>query len=196
MSSKQHELDTAVQSRDTLIENVESHSTKLMDLQHQNNFMMREIEDLKHYLQYKRKGSEYLEESQKKMKSSWKETVDRMKKESSEQIKQLQQQLTIKSSQLSQIQEQLQNKEKELEEKIAEVEEKAALVKQLQEEVEKLKCSFSEKQEEMTLRQIETTAYSLSSERHLEEVKVKMLIAYSTVLKLSYYTAPDRTCQT
>ena len=171
-------------------------STELIELQGQNSSLAEEIEYLKLKFQNKSKESEYLEESQKKMKSRWKETVERMKKETSEQIKQLQQELTIKNSQLSQIQEQLQQKENELEEKIAEVEEKAALVKQLQEEVEKLKCSFSEQQEDMTLRQIESTAYSLSSERHLEEVKVKMLIVYSTVLKLSYYTAPDRTCQT
>ena len=176
MSCKQEDLNTAVRSRDKLIGNIERNlSTELIELFGKDNSVSEEIECLELELQHRNEEIEYLKQSQKKMKTRWKAIVERMEKKLNEQNKQLQHQLTMKTQELKHIREQLQQKENKLEEKIAVLEKKSALVKQLQEEVVKLTQSYMEQQQELNLKRIESTAYSLSCEKHLEEVMVRNL---------------------
>ena len=84
----------------------------------------------------------------------------------------LREEIKKKEDELAWIKVHLADKEKELSEKMKELDMKSAHLFELQYELEDIRRTFSNQQEEMDQKLIESKALALSRERYLEEIQV------------------------
>lgn len=135
--------------------------------------LMLETKFLKKKLKNRNEELEMLEEIQ--FKPSVKDVFDRLVKEKSNEVKSFKDELSRKRIELESKRETLHMKDKEITNLIKELDTKAVRVLELEEEVEKLRQTFEEQEDELNKKLIEATAAAVSHEKYLEELEVGII---------------------
>ena len=150
-------------------------------LQHKVKSLTSETEFLRMQLKRRNEEMEMFENMKLSAKQDELQLLDNLLKEKNEQIRSLEDELTQKEMELDTTKKQLKDKETELGGMMEELSAKSTQVFELETEVERLRQSFNEQQEEMNKKLIETSAASVSHEKYLKEVEVRDYIVRLTL---------------
>ena len=166
------DVQRATQARDAVSKALEMNiDTTLPELQLKVSSLNQDVRLLKTELKNREEENQMLKEAQQSLKK-WNDAIQRTRRENSEAIKVLREEIKTKENELAWTKAQLADKEKELNEKMKELDMKTARVFELQNELEEMRRTFSNQQEKMDHKLIESEALAQSREKYLEEIKV------------------------
>ena len=153
-------------------------------LQHKVKSLTSETEFLRMQLKRRNEEMEMFENMKLSAKQDELQLLDNLLKEKNEQIRSLEDELTQKEMELDTTKKQLKDKETELAGMMEELSAKSTQVIELETEVDRLRQSFNEQQEEMNTKLIETSAAYVSHEKYLKEVEVRNCIISLKLMSL------------
>ena len=170
------EVQRATQARDAVSKALEMDiDTTLPELQLKVSTLCEIVKQLKTKLKNREEENQMLDEANENLNLKWNEAIQRIRRENSEAIKVLREEIKTKENGLAWTKAQLADKGKELSEKMKELNMKSARVYELQNELEEMRRKFSNQQEKMDHKLIESEALAQSREKYLEEIEVSTI---------------------